>query len=66
MGDKQSSREDLESRVLPSMTLSDGSESSMTAPPAPFSKDLSATERAAKRFEVKGNIVGRTFSVFGA
>ncbi|KAL9534697.1 NADP-dependent mannitol dehydrogenase [Sphaerulina musiva] len=50
-------RESLTARVLPFMTLSDGSESSQTAPPAPLPHYLNAEGRALARFAVEGNVV---------
>ncbi|TKX21298.1 hypothetical protein C1H76_6372 [Elsinoe australis] len=52
-----SDRDSLASRQLPSMTLSDGSSSSKTAPPPALPSHLTATERAQARFEVKGNAI---------
>lgn len=46
-------RESLTARVLPFMTLSDGSESSQTAPPAPLPHYLNAEGRALARFAVE-------------
>lgn len=52
-----SEREDLTSRTLPFMKLSDGSETSMTGPPAPLPHYLNAEGRSMARFAVEGNIV---------
>ncbi|KAF2860566.1 NAD(P)-binding protein [Piedraia hortae CBS 480.64] len=48
------SREDLSSRTLPFMTLSDGS---TTAPPAPFPPSMTPTQRATERFKVHGGVI---------
>lgn len=53
-----SAREDLTSRTLPFMELSDGTEASMTGPPAPLPHYLNAEGRSMARFAVEGNIVG--------
>ncbi|CAK3887811.1 probable D-arabinitol 2-dehydrogenase [Lecanosticta acicola] len=50
-------RNDLSSRVLPFMSLSDGSEASMTGPPPPLPHYLNAEGRALARFAVEGNVV---------
>ncbi|KAI9732798.1 MAG: hypothetical protein M1834_003736 [Cirrosporium novae-zelandiae] len=50
-------RDALTSRVLPKMTLGDGSFSSKTCPPPPMPSHLDATARAALRFSVKGNAI---------
>jgi len=50
-------RDDLSSRTLPFMTLSDGSEASMTGPPPPLPHYLNAEGRALARFAVEGNVV---------
>lgn len=50
-------RDALTSRVLPFMTLSDGSDSSLTAPPAPMPHYLNNDGRAVARFAVEGNVV---------
>ena len=55
-------RASLTSRILPQMTLSDGSTSSMTGPPPPMPHYLTAEGRAIKRFAVEGNAI-RTSSV---
>ncbi|KXS96039.1 hypothetical protein AC578_2272 [Pseudocercospora eumusae] len=52
-----SDRDKLTSRTLPFMTLSDGSEASMTGPPAPLPHYLNAEGRALARFAVEGNVV---------
>ncbi|KAK5715530.1 hypothetical protein LTR15_010175 [Elasticomyces elasticus] len=55
MGDRDS----LTSRVMPFMKLSDGSPSSLTAPPPPMAPNsyLMADGRAVARFAVEGNVV---------
>ena len=53
-------RNDLSSRVLPFMSLSDGSEASMTGPPPPLPHYLNAEGRALARFAVEGNVVSKT------
>ena len=53
-----SDRDALTSRVLPFMTLSDGSEASKSGPPAPLPKHLDAEGRAKARFKVDGFVVG--------
>ncbi|KAK4635058.1 NADP-dependent mannitol dehydrogenase [Fulvia fulva] len=50
-------RDDLTSRTLPFMKLSDGSEASMTSPPPPLPHYLNAEGRALARFAVEGNVV---------
>ncbi|USW48145.1 Putative short-chain dehydrogenase/reductase SDR, NAD(P)-binding domain superfamily [Septoria linicola] len=50
-------RDALTSRTLPFMTLSDGSESSMTGPPPPIPHYLNAEGRVLARFAVEGNVV---------
>jgi len=50
-------RNALTFRVLPQMTLSDGTESSMTGPPAPMPHYLNAEGRARLRFAVEGNAI---------
>jgi len=57
MPDNISERDALIDRRLPTMTLSDGSASSMTGPPAPFPHYLSAAGRAQYRFAVEGNAI---------
>jgi sorbose reductase len=41
------------------MELSDGSATSLTAPPAPLPHYLNAEGRAIARFSVEGNVVGK-------
>jgi hypothetical protein len=41
------------------MELSDGSDASVTAPPAPLPHYLNAEGRAVARFSVEGNVVGK-------
>ena len=50
-------RDELSARTLPFMTLSDGSPSSMTAPPPPMPHYLNPEGRALARFAVEGNVV---------
>ena len=50
-------RDALTDRVLPFMTLSDGSEASSTGPPPPLPHYLNAEGRAIARFAVEGNVV---------
>lgn len=47
----------LTSRIPPSMQLSDGSATSMTAPPKPISYNISPSERARQRFIVEGHAI---------
>ncbi|KAK6439077.1 hypothetical protein LTR95_004728 [Oleoguttula sp. CCFEE 5521] len=50
-------RNALTSRQIPFMTLSDGSDSSLTAPPPPLPHYLTPDGRAVARFAVEGNVV---------
>ena len=50
-------RSNLAARLLPQMTLSDGSSSSMTGPPPPMPHYLNASGRALRRFAVEGNAI---------
>ncbi|KAK4549464.1 hypothetical protein LTR36_006461 [Oleoguttula mirabilis] len=50
-------RDELSARTLPFMTLSDGSQASLTAPPPPMPHYLKAEGRALARFGVEGNVV---------
>jgi sorbose reductase len=50
-------RDALTTRILPHMTFSDGTPSSLTGPPAPTPHHLSSEERAKLRFAVKGNAI---------
>ncbi|KAF9872386.1 hypothetical protein CkaCkLH20_10213 [Colletotrichum karsti] len=50
-------RDQLKFRAPPSMQLSDGSATSMTAPPQPVSSNVSPSERANARFAVTGNAI---------
>ncbi|KAI7709126.1 hypothetical protein KC353_g10597, partial [Hortaea werneckii] len=50
-------RDELSSRTLPFMTLSDGSSASLTAPPPPLPHYLKAEGRALARFAVEGNAI---------
>lgn len=52
-----SERDALSSRKLPQMVLSDGSDSSLTAPPPPLPHYVSAEGRAVARFAVEGNAI---------
>jgi hypothetical protein len=47
--------EDLTSRVLPQMKLSNGDLHSLTPPPRMLSDKLAPRERANARFQVEGN-----------
>lgn len=51
-------RENLTTRQILFMELSDGSASSLTAPPAPLPHYLKPEGRAIARFAVEGNVVG--------
>lgn len=55
-------RDALSSRVLPFMTLSNGDEASLTAPPPPMPHYLNAEGRALARFAVEGNVVSMVLS----
>lgn len=50
-------RDALVNRMLPEMTLSDGSPSSLTSPPPRMPSGLSAEARAKLRFSVQGNAI---------
>lgn len=52
-----SDRDNLTTRQIPFMTLSDGSDSSLTAPPPPLPHYLKPEGRAIARFGVEGNVV---------
>lgn len=52
-------RDALTSRTLPFMTLSDGSDASLTAPPPPMPHYLNNEGRAVARFAVEGGVVGK-------
>ncbi|KAG3229912.1 NAD(P)-binding protein [Suillus brevipes Sb2] len=56
MGPTPASRDDLASRVLPQMILSDKS-NPLTRPHIPLSSELTVAEKAAARFSVKGNAI---------
>ncbi|KAG1760664.1 hypothetical protein EDD22DRAFT_954753 [Suillus occidentalis] len=56
MGPTPASRDDLTSRVLPQMILSDKS-NPLTRPHTPLPSELTVTEKAAARFSVKGNAI---------
>jgi sorbose reductase len=57
MGPTPASRDDLTSRVLPQMILSD-EHNPLTRPHAPLPSELTVAEKAAARFSVKGNAIG--------
>ncbi|KAI1259231.1 oxidoreductase-like protein [Xylariaceae sp. FL1019] len=50
-------RSELASRILPQMTMGDGSPGSLSSPPPPFPRDQSPTARAVERFSVQGNAI---------
>ncbi|KAI1500217.1 hypothetical protein F5X99DRAFT_255205 [Biscogniauxia marginata] len=50
-------RSDLASRVLPRVSLGDGSPGSLAAPPPPLPRDTPPVVRAQERFRVKGNAI---------
>ncbi|KAI1451838.1 NAD(P)-binding protein [Annulohypoxylon moriforme] len=50
-------RSDLKTRVLPQISLGDGSPGSLTAPPPPLPREIPATNRAQERFHIKGNAI---------
>ncbi|KAI1383924.1 oxidoreductase [Hypoxylon trugodes] len=50
-------RSDLSTRVLPKITLGDGTPGSLTAPPPPLPRDVPAATRAQERFRVTGNAI---------
>ncbi|KAI1413104.1 NAD(P)-binding protein [Hypoxylon sp. FL1857] len=50
-------RSDLKSRVLPQISLGDGSPGSLTAPPPPLPREAPAAVRAQERFRVVGNAI---------
>jgi hypothetical protein len=52
-------RENLTTRTIPFMELSDGSAASLTAPPAPLPHYLNAEGRAIARFAIEGNVVSK-------
>lgn len=52
-------RDNLTTRTIPFMELSDGSDSSLTAPPAPLPHYLNAEGRSMARFAVEGNAVSK-------
>lgn len=56
-------RDALSSRVLPFMTLSNGEEASLTAPPPPMPHYLNSEGRALARFALEGNVVSKVTSV---
>lgn len=55
-----SDRDNLTTRQIPFMELSDGSDASLTAPPAPLPHYLNSEGRAIARFAVEGNIVSKS------
>ncbi|KAF2091953.1 NAD(P)-binding protein [Saccharata proteae CBS 121410] len=57
MPDNASARDALVDRQLPEMKLSDGSSTSMTAPPPPMPHYLNAEGRSRYRFAVEGNAI---------
>jgi sorbose reductase len=57
MAPAPTSRDELAARILPEMTLSDGSESSMTGPPAPMPHYITTDGRAQVRFSIEGNAI---------
>ncbi|KAI1100807.1 NAD(P)-binding protein [Jackrogersella minutella] len=50
-------RSELKTRVLPQITLGDGSPGSLTAPPPPLPREIPATSRAQERFRITGNAI---------
>jgi hypothetical protein len=56
-------RDNLTTRTIPFMELSDGSDASLTAPPAPLPHYLNAEGRAIARFAVEGNVVSKSLSI---
>ncbi|XDG08640.1 hypothetical protein ABKA04_008255 [Annulohypoxylon sp. FPYF3050] len=50
-------RSDLTTRVLPQISLGDGSPGSLTAPPPPLSREIPAITRAQERFHITGNAI---------
>ncbi|KAI0882362.1 NAD(P)-binding protein [Annulohypoxylon maeteangense] len=50
-------RAELTARVLPLISLGDGSPGSLTAPPPPLPREIPATNRAQERFHVTGNAI---------
>ncbi|OTA68715.1 NAD(P)-binding protein [Hypoxylon sp. EC38] len=50
-------RSDLKSRVLPQISLGDGSPGSLTAPPPPLPRGAPAATRALERFRITGNAI---------
>lgn len=50
-------RSDLKSRVLPQISLGDGSPGSLTAPPPPLPREAPAATRAQERFRIRGNAI---------
>lgn len=55
-------RDALSSRILPFMTLSNGDEASLTAPPPPMPHYLNSEGRALARFAIEGNVVSKVTS----
>jgi sorbose reductase len=52
-------RDNLTTRKIEFMELSDGSDASLTAPPAPLPHYLNAEGRAIARFAIEGNVVSK-------
>ncbi|KAI1338383.1 oxidoreductase-like protein [Xylariaceae sp. FL0016] len=50
-------RSELTARIIPQMTLGDGSPGSATGPPAPLPRDAPPALRAQERFRVQGNAI---------
>ncbi|KAI2463138.1 NAD(P)-binding protein [Annulohypoxylon bovei var. microspora] len=50
-------RSDLKTRVLPQISLGDGSPGSLSAAPPPLPRDIPATSRAQERFHITGNAI---------
>lgn len=57
-------RDNLTTRTIPFMELSDGSDASLTAPPAPLPHYLNAEGRAIARFAVEGNVVSKLILIY--
>ncbi|EGO03764.1 hypothetical protein SERLA73DRAFT_175392 [Serpula lacrymans var. lacrymans S7.3] len=56
MAPAPANRDDLKTRILPQMTLSEGS-NPLTSPFPPLPKDLLPAEKAIRRFAVEGNAI---------
>ncbi|KAI0158329.1 oxidoreductase-like protein [Xylariaceae sp. FL1272] len=50
-------RSELASRILPQMTMGNGSPGCLSAPPPPFPRDLPPAARAIERFSIQGNAI---------